>query len=233
MRKCTSIAVAMIMTAATSTPALATSDSQIWANGSVTVKLSNHWRLPGGEGHHPLQRQPHGLYEIGSKRCSVPPEQGRDRLGRLHPHPAIFGRRLHGDGAPRARAGHLRRLRQTRKGQAERSPAARATVARTVSTAPGGVFVRTSNIRCPIAGKTAINLSTEPFFNLNTTPFQPEAGTRPGTQPGHGLDSAIEDPDRRGRVHEPARLRSRRTRYQRQYRLLRPEPQHLSAIISG
>ena len=28
----------------------------------------------------------------------------------------------------------------------------------------------------PIAGKTAINLSTEPFFNLNTTPFQRKPG---------------------------------------------------------
>jgi hypothetical protein len=28
----------------------------------------------------------------------------------------------------------------------------------------------------PIAGKTALNLSTEPFFNLNTTPFQGRTG---------------------------------------------------------
>jgi hypothetical protein len=28
----------------------------------------------------------------------------------------------------------------------------------------------------PIAGKTALNLSTEPFFNLNTTPFQHQSG---------------------------------------------------------
>ena len=29
----------------------------------------------------------------------------------------------------------------------------------------------------PIAGKTALNLSTEPFFNLNTTPFQRRTGS--------------------------------------------------------
>ena len=28
----------------------------------------------------------------------------------------------------------------------------------------------------PIAGKAALNLSTEPFFNLNTTPFQRQSG---------------------------------------------------------
>ena len=28
----------------------------------------------------------------------------------------------------------------------------------------------------PIAGKTALNLSSEPFFNLNTTPFQKRTG---------------------------------------------------------
>ena len=28
----------------------------------------------------------------------------------------------------------------------------------------------------PIAGKTALNLSSEPFFNLNTTPFQRQSG---------------------------------------------------------
>ena len=28
----------------------------------------------------------------------------------------------------------------------------------------------------PIAGKTALNLSSEPFFNLNTTPFQRRTG---------------------------------------------------------
>jgi hypothetical protein len=28
----------------------------------------------------------------------------------------------------------------------------------------------------PVAGKTALNLSSEPFFNLNTTPFQRKSG---------------------------------------------------------
>ena len=28
----------------------------------------------------------------------------------------------------------------------------------------------------PIAGKTALNLSSEPFFNLDTTPFQKKSG---------------------------------------------------------
>ena len=45
-----------------------------------------------------------------------------------------------------------------------------------MSTAPAGASGPISNIRCPIAGKTALNLSTEPFFNLNTTPFQRRTG---------------------------------------------------------
>ena len=42
--------------------------------------------------------------------------------------------------------------------------------------APAGGFGPTSNIRCPLPAKTALNLSSEPFFNLNTTPFQKKTG---------------------------------------------------------
>ena len=44
--KPTAIAAAAVLVAlAIPAPALAASDSQIWTNGSVTVKLSDHLRL--------------------------------------------------------------------------------------------------------------------------------------------------------------------------------------------
>ena len=64
--KLTAIAAAAVpVTLAIPAPALAASDSQIWTNGSVTVKLSDHWRLQ-EEGTVRFSDKRNGLYEIES-----------------------------------------------------------------------------------------------------------------------------------------------------------------------
>ena len=107
------------------------SDEQLWTNFNATVKLSDHWRLS-EEVHAPLQRQSQRpLRDRVQHAARLPAEQGGDGVGRLHAQPAICRRRLHRDGAPRPRAGDVRRLRQARQGQAERPYPVRAALART------------------------------------------------------------------------------------------------------
>ena len=110
--------------------AAAASDSQVWTNAAATVKLGERWRLQ-QEFTGALQRQARRpLRNRVQQLARLPAQQGRDDLGRLHSRSAICGRRFHRDGAPGARAGDVRRLRQARQGQAQRPRPARAALAR-------------------------------------------------------------------------------------------------------
>ena len=82
-----------------STPAAAKSDSQIWTNGAVNVKLSDKWRLQ-EEMTGRWSDKKNGLYEVESNTLL-------GYLGGLHAQSAIFGRRLHRHGAPRTRTGDI------------------------------------------------------------------------------------------------------------------------------
>ena len=175
MRIWTSIAAALFVTAAPSTPAFATSDEQIWTNAAVTVKLSDRWRLS-EEGTIRFSDNRNGLYEIESNTL----------LGyRLNKVTTLWAGYTHNpqyssgdftvmehrareqvtfDGFARIGAGKLNgrvRLEQRWRENADGT----------------GWRVRPYlKYSLPIAGKTALNLSSEPFFNLNTTPFQKKAG---------------------------------------------------------
>ena len=233
MRKCISIALVVLTAAALPAPALAaTSDSQLWANGSVTVKLSDHWRLQ-EEGTVRFSDNRNGLYEIESntllgyrlsKMVTVwagythnPQYSGGDFTvmeHRAREQVTFDGFAMLGKGKLNGRIRFEQRWRENVDGTGWRvRPYLKYSV--------------------PIAGKTALNLSTEPFFNLNTTPFQRRTGLDRVRNLVTVSTPLTETSDRRAWLHEPARLRPRRPRHERQYRLLRVEPKHLSALIVG
>ena len=157
------------------TPAAAASDGQLWANGAVNVKLSDKWRLS-EEMTARWSDNRHGLYEIESNTL----------LGyRLNKSVTVWGGYTHDPNMPAAtspswstgaRAGDSRRLRPARPGQVQRARAVRAALAGRVD-GTGWRLRPYLKYSLPIAGKTALNLSTEPFFNLNTTSFQKSRGS--------------------------------------------------------
>jgi hypothetical protein len=174
--KPTAIAAAAVLVAlAIPAPALAASDSQIWTNGSVTVKLSDHWRLQ-EEGTVRFSDKRNGLYEIESntllgyrlsKMVTVwagythnPQYSGGDFTvmeHRAREQVTFAGFAKLGQGKLNGRVRFEQRWRENVDGTGWRvRPYLKYSV--------------------PIAGKTALNLSTEPFFNLNTTPFQRRTG---------------------------------------------------------
>ena len=171
------IALALLAAvAASAAPGARQSDSQIWTNGAATVKLSDHWRLS-EEGHLRFSDNRNGLYEIEVEHAArLPPEQGRDGAG---PATRTTRNMPHGDFTVME---HRAREQVTfdgfaklGSGQAQRPCPARAALARHVDGTGWRVrpYLKYS---LPIAGKTALNLSSEPFFNLNTTPFQRRTG---------------------------------------------------------
>jgi hypothetical protein len=153
----------------------ATSDSQIWGNAAVTVKLNDHWRLQ-EEGTVRFSDKRNGLYEIESntllgyrlnKVVTVwagythnPQYSGGDFTvmeHRAREQVTFDGFAKLGKGKLNGRVRFEQRWRENVDGTGWRvRPYLKYSV--------------------PIAGKTALNLSTEPFFNLNTTPFQRRTG---------------------------------------------------------
>jgi hypothetical protein len=176
MTKCISIALIVVAAAALPAPALAaTSDSQIWTNGSVTVKLSDRWRLQ-EEGTVRFSDKRNGLYELESntllgyrlsKMTTVwagythnPQYSGGDFTvmeHRAREQVTFDGFAKIGAGKLNGRIRFEQRWRENVDGTGWRLRP----------------YLKYS---LPIAGKTALNLSTEPFFNLNTTPFQKRTG---------------------------------------------------------
>jgi len=173
--KPTAIAAAVLVTLAIPAPAFAATDSQVWTNGSVTVKLSDHWRLQ-EEGTVRFSDNRSGLYEVESntllgyrldKTVTVwagythnPQYSGGDFTvmeHRAREQVTFDGFAKIGAGKLNGRIRFEQRWRENVDGTGWRvRPYLKYSV--------------------PIAGKTALNLSTEPFFNLNTTTFQRRAG---------------------------------------------------------
>jgi len=175
MMKPISIAVALLMTGAAATPAFAASDSQIWTNGSATVKLSDHWRLQ-QEFTGRFSDKRDGLYEIESNTL----------LGyRLDKMVTVWAGYTHD---PQYAGGdftvmeHRAREQVTFDGLAKIGKGKLNARLRLEQRWRNGVDGTGWRVRpylkysLPIAGKTALNLSTEPFFNLNTTSFQKQSG---------------------------------------------------------
>jgi len=169
------IALALLTTAAIPAPALAASDSQVWTNSVVNVKLSDKWRLS-EELTGRFSDNRHGLYEIESNTL----------LGyRLNKVVTIWGGYTHD---PQYSGGDFtvmeHRAREqvtfdgfTKLGQGKLS--ARMRMEQRWRDGADGTGWRARpyvKYSLPIAGKTALNFSSEPFLNLNTTTFQRKPG---------------------------------------------------------
>jgi hypothetical protein len=157
------------------TPADARSDEQIWANGSVTVKLGDRWRVS-EELTSRWSDNRHGLYEIESNTLvgyrlnkvvtvwagythdpqyssgdfTVMEHRAREQV-------TFDGFATIGNGKLNGRVRLEQRWREHADGTGWRLRP----------------YLKYS---LPFAGKTALNLSSEPFFNLNTTDFQRNPG---------------------------------------------------------
>ena len=166
----------MVAAAAIAAPArAATSDSQIWANGSVTVKLNDRWRIQ-EELTGRWSDNRHGLYEVESNTL----------LGyRLNKVVTLWAGYTHDpqySGGDFTVMEHRAREQVTFDGIARIGKGKLNARARLEQRWRNGVdgtgwrFRPYLKYSLPIAGKTALNISTEPFFNLNTTPFQKQSG---------------------------------------------------------
>jgi hypothetical protein len=176
MMKRNSIVLAVLAAAASvPTPALAASDEQLWTNGVVNVKLSGKWRLS-EEMTARWSDNRHGLYEIEvnsllgyrvTKSVTLwagythnPQYSGGDFTvmeHRAREQVTFDGFGRLGKGKLNGRVRFEQRWREGIDGT-------------------GWRFRPYLKYSLPIAGKTALNLSTEPFFNLNTTSFQKKSG---------------------------------------------------------
>lgn len=153
----------------------ATSDSQVWANGSVTAKLSEHWRLQ-EELTGRFSDNRNGLYEIESNTL----------IGyRLNKMITIWAGYTHDpqySGGDFTVMEHRAREQVTFDGLARIGTGKLSARLRLEERWREGVDGTGWRLRpylkysLPILGKTAINVSTEPFFNLNTAAFQRQSG---------------------------------------------------------
>lgn len=169
-------ALLLAAAAAFSSPAAAAkSDRQLWTNLNVTVKLSDHWRLS-EEGTVRFSDNRNGLYEFESNTL----------LGyRLNKVVTLWAGYTHN---PQYSAGdftvmeHRAREQVTFDGFARIGTGKLNGRIRLEQRWRHGVDGTGWRVRpylkysLPIAGKTALNLSSEPFFNLDTTAFQRKRG---------------------------------------------------------
>jgi hypothetical protein len=175
MMQRTAMLLAFLAVGALSAPAFAASDEQVWATGSVTVKLGDRWRLQ-EELTGRLSDNKNGLYEIESNTL----------LGyRLNKVVTVWAGYTHD---PQYAGGdftvmeHRAREQVTFDGFAKLGQGKLNGRVRLEQRWRDGVDGTGWRLRpylkysLPIAGKTALNLSSEPFFNLNTMAFQRQSG---------------------------------------------------------
>ena len=158
------------------TPAIAaTSDSQLWTNLNLNVKISDRWRLS-EEGTVRFSDKRDGLYEL----------EVNSLLGyRLNKMVTLWAGYTHN---PQYASGdftvmeHRAREQVTFDGFAKLGRGkfnGRVRFEQRWREHVDGTGWRVRpylKYSVPIAGKTALNLSSEPFFNFNTTPFQKRTG---------------------------------------------------------
>ena len=170
------IAPTLVVAAIISMPAhAASSDRQLWSNDTVNVKLGGNWRLQ-EELTLRLSDNRDGLYEIESNTL----------LGyRLNKVVTLWAGYTHD---PQYSAGdltimeHRAREQVTFDGLAKLGAgklSGRMRIEQRWRHGTDGTGWRLRpyvKYSLPIAGKTALNLSTEPFFNLNRTAFQKQSG---------------------------------------------------------
>jgi hypothetical protein len=160
---------------AVSSPASARSDRQLWANAVATVKLGDRWRLS-EEATSRFSDNRNGLYEVESNTL----------LGyRLNQVVTVWAGYTHN---PQYASGdftvmeHRAREQVTFDGFARLGTGKLSGRVRLEQRWRHGLDGTGWRVRpylkysLPIAGKTALNLSSEPFFNLDTTAFQRKPG---------------------------------------------------------
>ena len=158
-----------------STPAAAKSDSQIWTNGAVNVKLSDKWRLQ-EEMTGRWSDKKNGLYEVESNTLLG------YRLNKLVTVWAGYTHNPQYSGGDFTVMEHRAREQVTFDGFAKLGTGKLNGRVRMEERwrhnvdGTGWRFRPYLKYSLPIAGKTALNFSTEPFFNLNTTAFQKQSG---------------------------------------------------------
>ena len=169
------IVPAMMAAGLAASPASAKSDSQLWTNLNVNAKLSDRWRLS-EEGTVRFSDNRNGLYEL----------EVNSLLGyRLNKVVTLWAGYTHN---PQYASGdftvmeHRAREQVTFDGFAKLGTGkfnGRIRLEQRWREHVDGTGWRVRpylKYSVPIAGKTALNLSSEPFFNLNTTPFQGRTG---------------------------------------------------------
>ena len=168
-------ALAALVALTPSAASAATSDSQLWTNAAANVKFSDKWRLQ-EEMTVRFSDNRNGLYELESNTL----------LGyRLNKVVTLWAGYTHN---PQYSSGdftimeHRAREQVTIDGFAKLGGGklnARVRMEQRWRHNLDGTGWRLRpylKYSLPIAGKTALNLSTEPFFNHNTTAFQKQSG---------------------------------------------------------
>jgi len=169
------IVPAMLIAGLAASPASAKSDSQLWTNLNVNVKLGDRWRLS-EEGTVRFSDNRNGLYEL----------EVNSLLGyRLNKVVTLWAGYTHNPqyaSADFTVMEHRAREQVTFDGFAKLGTGkfnGRIRLEQRWREHVDGTGWRVRpylKYSVPIAGKTALNLSSEPFFNLNTTPFQGRTG---------------------------------------------------------
>jgi hypothetical protein len=155
--------------------AWANSDEQAWATGSATVKVSDRWRIS-QEMVVRTSDAKNGIYEVESNTM----------LGyRLNDHVTIAAGYTHDPqyaGGQFTAMEHRAREQVTFGNLAQIGPAkltARIRIEQRWREGIDGTGWRLrpyAKVSLPVSGKVALNLSSEPFFNLNHTAFQHSTG---------------------------------------------------------
>lgn len=156
-------------------PAFAASDSQVWTNAHVSAKLGDRWRLS-QEMTVRFSDGRNGLYEVESNSL----------VGyRVAKGVTVWAGYTHN---PQYSAGHFttteHRAREqvtfdgfARLGRGKLDGRVRLEQRWRRNIDGTGWRVRPYlRYSLPIAGRTAVNFSSEPFFNINATPFQAKRG---------------------------------------------------------
>jgi hypothetical protein len=156
-------------------PAFAASDEQVWTNASATVKLADRWRLQ-EELTLRFSDSRNGLYEVESNTL----------LGyRLNKVVTLWGGYTHD---PQYAGGHFTVMEHRAREQVTFDGFAKLGKGklngrlrleqrwREHVDGTGWRLRPYLKYSLPIAGKTALNLSSEPFINFNKTPFQKRTG---------------------------------------------------------
>ena len=173
--KVAAFAVALTGLLAFPSPASAKSDEQVWGNANISVKLADRWRLS-QEFTTRFSDNRNGLYEVESNTL----------LGyRLNKMVTVWAGYTHNpqySGGDFTVLEHRAREQVTFDGIAKLGNgklSARARLEQRWRDHVDGTGWRVRpylKYSVPIAGKTALNLSIEPFFNLNSTAFQKQTG---------------------------------------------------------